>query len=343
MDSKNVPLHARCLCGAHTNNTEDTQTTQPHKKTNNHCTSCRHITGGLYFADVYWPTHNEDDSGLVAYDHSPNVRLFFCGTCYTILFCRSEPSDPGALSVMTGALDNAPGLVRYARHIFVGDTLDGGASVWLRWNRDGTPVRRWKERSIGPSSEELPPEWPGSAASESAAAAPELTPLRCLCGGVDLRVRAATDLDAGDLPWHVDPESRKNHASIDACDSCRLQFASDVPNWTFAQLSHLEFPGEAAGHLPLTTEDLKTATLAAPEMRDPRLGTLACYSSSANVDRYHCSLCSATKKNTDSTRPDMVDVAVGLLHHPSGARAEGLLSWNLGMASWADDAKGGWR
>ena len=40
----------------------------------------------------------------------------------------------------------------------------------------------------------------------------------------------------------------------------------------------------------------------------------------------------------------MVNVAVGLLRHPDGARAEGLLTWNLGVVGWMDDNKsGGWR
>lgn len=39
-----------------------------------------------------------------------------------------------------------------------------------------------------------------------------------------------------------------------------------------------------------------------------------------------------------------VDIAAGLLEHPSGARAKGLLSWHYGgRASWMEDVAGGWR
>jgi len=39
-----------------------------------------------------------------------------------------------------------------------------------------------------------------------------------------------------------------------------------------------------------------------------------------------------------------VDVAVGLLDAPDGARAESFLSWGLGGPfSWMEDTKGGWR
>lgn len=42
-------------------------------------------------------------------------------------------------------------------------------------------------------------------------------------------------------------------------------------------------------------------------------------------------------------RPEMVDVAIGLLDSPCGARADSLLEWSFGTMIWSDDCKGGWR
>jgi hypothetical protein len=63
------------------------------------------------------------------------------------------------------------------------------------------------------------------------------------------------------------------------------------------------------------------------------------------VYRYFCSVCSASffVINGQASDPGTIDVAVGVLHHPDGARAEGLLAWEYSEIGFATDGAGGWR
>lgn len=351
MPSDTTELVAQCLCKTHTFKSSVPTSSLPLSATCCHCDSCRHVTGAMFLVDVEWPNQDEDLSALHAYDFSPNLREFSCQSCGTRLFCKG--SKPGStLGVITGTLQNEANLVRYDKHIYVGDTRDGGASMFMRKSHpDDTPSKRFVE---GSDSKELPADWPSNfdLPDPEAQVTPEFTPLYCHCRGVNLLLKNATDLKdrAPDkLPFYVEPKSFKYLASADACDSCRISFGSDFSIWAFAALDHIGFPAtqhpgttaETFEHLPASTFDLKAAV--ASENKDPRLGTLEFYQSSPDVERYFCSKCAAVVFFAVHSRPNMVDVAPGLLDHPSGARAEGLLHWNFGTMGRLEDVEGGWR
>ncbi len=224
--------------------------------------------------------------------------------------------------------------------------------MWLRKSLDGSHIPRWTRRSenSGEAAEALPYGWPGASADAppDSNAWPERTPVRCHCGGVNLVLRSACDLaskPAEELPFFVDPETFQYLATFDACDSCRLSFGTDISNWTFTLLSHIEYPAETElgdkAEFPRSVQELVSA-VSAPN-KDPRLGTLSFYRSSPDVERFFCLRCAAAVFYACDDRADMVDLAVGLLDHPSGARAEGLLKWNFGVIGWRDSVKGGWR
>jgi hypothetical protein len=83
------------------------------------------------------------------------------------------------------------------------------------------------------------------------------------------------------------------------------------------------------------TSQLITASGEAYRFDSP---TLKSFKSSENVTRYHCGSCGATVFYTADTRPEVIDVAVGLLRAPSGARAEEWLDWRTRI-SFEGDAK----
>ncbi|KAK0631500.1 hypothetical protein B0T14DRAFT_442377 [Immersiella caudata] len=346
-DRTTITVH--CLCKAHTFTTTTLSSSLPLPASCCHCDSCRHTTGALYLPCAPWPNQTEDLSVLKRYPFSPNMDYFSCPTCSTLLFCKgTQPDD--LPEIVTGSLVNAPNLITYSHHGYVSDTLDGGATIWFAKDSDGNPIPRWSGRRDKSSA--IPPSWPPSAKTDPGAKArPSLTPLKCHCGGVNLVIRSATgweDREKTSLPWFVDSKSYRYFAATDGCDPCRLSFGADVVNWTFVELDHILFPGskeggEMEGSLPTTVGALKEAVLA--KERDPRLGKLALYQSSEDVERYFCSGCSAAVFYAvrDEGRYDMVDVAVGLLRHEDGARAEGLLAWNLGSVNWIKEAAGGWR
>ncbi|KAK4040181.1 hypothetical protein C8A01DRAFT_15903 [Parachaetomium inaequale] len=389
-----ITLKAQCLCRAHSFTTSVPVSALPLKGSSCHCTSCRHVTGALRASDAVWPGPSgdilsaaaaaENGTGTVPlkrYPHSPRVNVLFCGRCGSGLFFEegweqgaaaglgSRPGEAkylvftGALSVDVGGeawRGGLPPLVR-GDHIFVGDTVDGGAVGWLRGvNGDGEPARVWLGRRD--KSEEVPPgvAWPavGSLPAygvdlKAAEGNKGDVPIRCHCRGIDLVLRAGEaqrefeemQRKGEELPWFVDPVTHKGMGSLDACDSCRIAAGSEVYNWTFALLRHISFAGADPQGFPEDTAHLRAATSAKEgEARDPRFGTIAFYASSPDVQRYFCGRCSATLFYAVDERPDIVDVAVGLLDSPDGARAESAISWSFGgEMSWRRDMIGTWR
>ncbi|RYP14588.1 hypothetical protein DL765_006259 [Monosporascus sp. GIB2] len=353
-----VTLTAQCLCKAHTFTTEVARSSLPLKATCCHCNSCRHVTGGLYSVDAPWPGDRDkiETSSLKRYTFSKAITDLFCGTCSSRMFFRKSPEnadESDEYGVFTGVLMNidVPNLVEFVHHMYVGDTLDGGASPWLRNpNQSGVPARRWVGRTE--KSQEIHGDWPPIASLPAPTLKSEVEeiPIRCRCKGVDFVLRLpGRELQGkprSELPWFIDPTTYKNLASFDVCDSCRLQSGVDIWNWTFSLLRHMAFPPAPETQprdFPATNLELKEA-VSVREGRDPRFGTLTLYSSSPDVQRYFCSRCSACVFYCVDDRPDMLDVALGLLEAPSGARAEEVVSWGFGRdMSWREDVVGGWR
>ncbi|KAL1867684.1 hypothetical protein Daus18300_006240 [Diaporthe australafricana] len=360
-----VQITAQCLCKRHTFTCAVPRSSLPLKAAGCHCTSCRRMTGALYSMQADWPGDQDEIRGstLKKYDFSHRITVLSCGTCSCIMFFapmkQEDGSDAteGGYAVFTGTLSNdgPEGLVRIDDHIFVGDTKDGGASMWMRNpNGDSGGARRWFGQEH--ESEQVAFDWPGPPQPEVEVQneASEI-PIRCHCGGVDLvfqRQKAEQDFMAmtkSELPWFVDPTSKKLMASVDPCDSCRLSSGVDFWAWTFVLLRHIGFPSETSGKvgLPDDTKDLKAAVSKQGPERDSRLGTLGFYASSADVQRYFCSRCSASVFYAVDDRPELVDVAVGLLDSATGARAESLLCWSMVRSLpkfvWREDMMNGWR
>ncbi|KAK4100189.1 hypothetical protein N658DRAFT_487118 [Parathielavia hyrcaniae] len=102
---------------------------------------------------------------------------------------------------------------------------------------------------------------------------------------------------------------------------------SELFNWTFAWLKHTSFSGDQGDDgLPVNTAQLRAAVEA------------------ADFQRYFCERCSASVFYAVDDRPDWVDIAVGLLESPDGARAESVILWSFGgMTGWEGDMVGTWR
>ncbi|KAF2181334.1 hypothetical protein K469DRAFT_671473 [Zopfia rhizophila CBS 207.26] len=322
-DPDTVTITAHCLCKAHNFTTSVPKSKLPLPAYACHCNSCRHVTGALYLIDSEWPEprKNVDTSGLRKYAFSSRIKVLFCGTCSTPLFIE-DTAEPHHLGAFTGALKNNQGdLVKLVHHIFVGDTLDGDAQ---EYNWDWPPASSLKGLS-------------GKAEYDS-------VQVRCKCGGVDLVMHRGNyeGKEREELPWFIDPTTHRPIASFDACDSCRLQSGIDIFHWTFAELKNLSYSSNLAAEgkvFPKNTTDLRAAV----DAQDPLMGTLTYYASSPDVQRYFCKNCSACVFYAVDSRPDIVDVALGLLDAPDGARAEGFVLWLFGKLVWVEDTKGGWR
>jgi hypothetical protein len=260
------------------------------------------------------------------------------------MFFRNPQDQTRLLGVFTGVLTNdhiAP--IKFINQSFVGDTFDGGASVWLRHpNPDGSEMKRFKLDSEAEPPEELPQLWPSpSELTGFEARKQDAIPIRCKCKGVDFVLHKGdySSMKKEDLPFSVDPTTHKLLAGFCGCDSCRLQSGIDVFNWTFAEIKLLSFR-KADKPFPKSSVELKALV----DAKDPAVGTLTYYKSSPDVERYFCSNCSACIFYAAADRPHMLDIAVGVLEASDGARAEGFLSWPYGGSiSFREDGDGGWR
>ncbi|KAG8422189.1 hypothetical protein J3459_010599 [Metarhizium acridum] len=284
-----VRITAECLCKRHSFGTEIPQSRLPLEGNVCHCHSCRHSTGALYVLQSTWPQPRADvnTSGLHKYQFSANIANLFCATCSTPMF--SELAwDPGNLGVFSGPLKNievAP--IKLTNHIYVEDTVDGGASVWLRRpNPDGEEIPRYLKRSG-----QIPWSWPGvsNLAEPRGEPVQESVGISCHCKGVNLVLHHGdyAGREREELPWYIDPRNNKRLASFDACDSCRLHFGNDIVHWTFTNLADISQAN--GGPFPRTMTELKTAV----DAGDAAVGTLACYQSSPDADRYFCRVCAA--------------------------------------------------
>lgn len=345
-DDSTITLTSQCLCKANTFTAEVSKSTMPLPARICHCTSCRRVTGSLYTTHARWPEPRTkvDVSKLTAYSFSECSNLLFCPTCSTPIFWEmlAEPGQP--LGVFLGTLANdevTP--IRFVEQAFVGDTVDGGASAWLQHpNPEGSECRRFKFEAKGSAADAvLPRDWPSAdqLTGYKKKIGSQLS-IRCKCNGIDFIIKHGdySGLEKDQLPWNIDPETHKLLTVFCGCDSCRLQGGIDIWFWTYIEMKYLS----AAQHnveFPSSCHQLKSFI----DKHDPAVGSLAYYASSTGVLRFFCGTCSATVFFAEDSRPEFLDVAVGLLDAPDGARAEGFLSWSLGMVERGEDAKGGWR
>jgi hypothetical protein len=168
--------------------------------------------------------------------------------------------------------------------------------------------------------------------------------IRCHCQGVDLKwYRGAYEgTPKEDLPWFIDPITLKPLASFCACNSCRISSGVEIFNWTFGELKFISFTIMEAPHDEFSfrsTWELKACV----DAGDPSVGTLTYYASSKDVQRYFCSRCSACVFYAVDDRPEIVDIAIGVLHAPDDESVAGYLSWSFGEVGGKDDSQGGWR
>ena len=222
-------------------------------------------------------------------------------------------------------------MVRLERHIFVGDTKDGGMSGWVGG------VEAWEgyeevSRRLGDG------EWmeglKGSVEGERELQA------YCHCRGVRFKITRPDESSAkltaprGDIvgppttehgsskddeAWWLRENGTKYLGGTCACNECRLASGFDIQTWAFVPKANIQ---------QLDGKPL-----------DFSAGTLKRYDSSEGVYREFCGKCGATVFWHSNSRPDLIDVSVGLLDAEEGARAESWLEWETGRVSFQEEAQ----
>lgn len=152
-----------------------------------------------------------------------------------------------------------------------------------------------------------------------------------------------------------------------ACRSCRLASGFEIQTWAFVPRANIYFhvPAAAAAaasrsapgqHATLSSEETgaeareregegEGGRVEVVPLDFSSLGAdgvvLKSYESSPGVLREFCPRCGATVFWHDRWRPDVIDVSVGLLDAPEGARAETWLDWWAARVSFIEDVESG--
>ncbi|KAK7746598.1 hypothetical protein SLS62_009319 [Diatrype stigma] len=247
-------------------------------------------------------------------------QRFFCPTCGA----HSGHYEPliNQWVVDVALFDSSAPFWTYTHFAFPQSARDGGLLSWIPEIAPGRPL--------------LPFSPPNDQAQEyelvKAGSGEERLRAECHCGGVSFTVGRPTEAMRGDahLGRYVSPaDPAKWKALLDFCRDCRKATGVPCNAWALVPRAAIE-PADAA--------DLRA------------LGTMKTYASSGASTRGFCGACGATVftrhrarvASEESEQLTVLNVAVGILRAPEGAKAENWLTWRTGEPAFAgpeDDAR----
>ena len=330
-DANNIhTTHFSCACRQVTGSFKAHDRDLPLPLTLCHCNTCRHQSGLLCVSCATLPKGAEfevSSGSLEFYKASNTVFRFFCKTCGANVYV--EDTETEKRDICTGVLGDMEGIGSLKNHIFVADTKDGGLRDWI------PDVDAWE--GFSKVSKILDAGWKEDSMASSQSAR-ELQAY-CHCKGVRFKITRPDDSSAkinaprGDIvgpptteqdgskddgAWWLRENGTKYLGGTCACNECRLASGSDIQAWAFVPKANIQ---QLNGR-PL----------------DFSAGTLKRYDSSEGVYREFCSKCGATVFWHSDSRPDLIDVSVGLLDAEEGARAESWLGWKTERVSFEEEA-----
>lgn len=339
-------LKASCMCGAAKHEITLETSELPLKLGFCHCASCRRMTGTLHLTMATLPASYAPSQDLVSkltpFEFSKRLTQYFCTTCGTHMLAyvkhsAHDSSTSARWDVMTGSLEKIDDLFDIESHDFVADTLDGGFSDFLITFND-KQIPRFAGHSE--NSEKLPLYWQSKDRPQISASPTDRLYCHCKCGGVNFWIARPSERSKQALgawpdllipyysnqpksdgsAWWLRDEGRKFLSGLCSCNSCRLDTGMEFIEWAFVPTIDItqDPEGKTAFSLPF--------------------GTLKGYRSAPDVTRYHCEICGASAIYSTDDRTDLVDVAVGLMDAPEGARAEAWLEWRTQRLSFREDA-----
>ena len=280
-------------------------------------------------------------AGCDVYESLPGgLKRYFCGRCGCHLLGWDGGSKTWhwAMGAKEGGGDGEEGgdrqgeMVRLDAHIFVEDTQDGGIAGRLlsvggrsveAYERD-MDERMLDESSLLRMAQEGGAELVEPGKHESVA-------VTCHCGGVDLKVRRAgyAEDKQGVGDNYIPPEKNKYIAGFCACRSCRLSNGvASLQPWMYVPPTNVKIA--ATGKRVVFGRQAEDAL--ANEGT-----TLKHFWSSGDVCRSFCGGCGATVFYWCDDRPEVVDIAVGLVR-AEGTMARRWLWWKWDKVSWAEEA-----
>ncbi|TFK34511.1 Mss4-like protein [Crucibulum laeve] len=323
-----------------------------------HCDTCRHSSGQLvvYHVNIHGrplELHSDDPidlSDMTQYKSGPHTTRYFCPICSAhLLWENKEKEDAPYYCVAAGSLERVDGIVNVDYHIFVEDTKDGGLSEHLKTDAEGKELARYAKAK---DSETLPLGWNVLEQTAKPPSDDEKLHAYCACKAIQFSITRPNEDSS--LPYAAYPDLLKPYdvthlskvhnsdnekwwlrpvhaekptkylAGHCACRSCRLTSGFPIQSWAFVPRTNLIDPHTG------TSVELDDGN---------RLKGLKQYISSPGRYREFCPTCGATVFWWNVSRPDIIDVSVGLVdQEKEGARAERWLDWHKERVSFEEMA-----
>ncbi|KAF9884871.1 hypothetical protein FE257_000938 [Aspergillus nanangensis] len=249
---------------------------------------------------------------LTPYTHATSLSTrFFCSTCGCHIGDRDLDKNKWyiSISIFTTNQPRPPNqaIWKINSYAHTHSTKDGGLSSLIpRINGHEVPI--W-------NPDPVPDDVPNTNPS-----APDLL-AQCHCGGVSFTVsrpRPEFIASPASQGWLHPSDKTKWLTLLDACNSCRLVTGTHIIAWMFIPRDH-------------ATPNIPTDLL---------IGTSKTYESSEGVLRSFCGTCGTTVFYSCADRPDVVDIAMGILRAPEGFLAEEWAFWRTARVGSPEDGRG---
>ncbi len=318
-----------------------------------HCKSCRHTSSGLFEGFVSLPESPGADvlARCTSYASSKTHTRYFCPTCGTKLFINSRylsdgtpRDDSRAWFALGGAVDppnkGVEDVLSVDINMWLADTGDGGLAPYLR-KLGGRDVACYQTYSGHMSDDEVNQLVESSKTLSQTASDQDWFKAECRCGGVSLQIQKANHADrtVSKLDRYIPRdrdgkvENDKHFSSACVCRSCRLHFGVSLAPWLYIPPAQILNPhtGEAVvqHHEAMAEEASKGANTGL---------SLKHYWSRKDCCRSFCSTCGAAVFYTRDDRPEITNIAAGLVRAEEGVMARRWLSWQWGLVSFEQEA-----
>ncbi|KAE8387456.1 Mss4-like protein [Aspergillus alliaceus] len=285
-----------------------------------HCTVCRYTHGSLCSFHAPLPEDIQPQfiapsnlDGLTPYAHpkSSSTR-YFCRTCGCHVGDRQDVDGRWVVSSAIFDPSGDESVWQITSHIHAGAGSQDGLFHFLSQinGRELTRSTSTLDDLCSRSPVENIPKLQRSADQQLHAS--------CHCGGVTFDIsRPREDFvnDPGNRKWILPGRKDKWLGVFDVCDTCRLVSGANVAAWMFVPLDHIS---------PSPPNNLL-------------IGSSKRYSSSEGVVRTFCGTCGAVVFYSCADRPEIADVAVGILRDPESVLAEGWITWRTGRIAYLKD------
>lgn len=279
-----------------------------------HCSSCRYTYGTPISNLATLPTGIEPhffgpstEKCLSSYaPASFDATRYFCNKCGCQVGEKYQDGTWRLSSVIFNAREQE--CFTISRQCFANSTFDGGLSTFL-------PKLEYMDAASNDMLEPSTHSGENHQAHESDRA--DLL-AKCHCGGVSFTISRPHGEFLSTLEgqkWVSAMDQGKWLASLDLCCDCRLVNGALVVGWIFVPKDHIS---------PALPADLL-------------LGCSKRYQSSEGVVRTFCGKCGATVFYWCDNRPNIVDVATGILRAPEGVRADSWVVWRTGRIGSLQD------